>query len=238
MKGNERIAEILTTEYGRKSLAAWEDIEYTIERFNERVSRVKITSRTGDKFCMPVYAMFDGPHMAWYGDYGSFVFCCTWDTDVTNLAYESPYYQLEKLNSRDRDEWDEKECERRFFELLREGDWYQYTLDDDQRARFDEFVKTDYDFIDYKDVLFEHKDLCDDLIGLYSNHEDYIEWVSALRHTSLSDEDIYHVFNVEPYELYDIGKKPPIQYFIILYMLSVVANTERERSENGTRTDN
>lgn len=231
MKGSERIAEILIGEYGRKSLAGWEDIDYTIEHFTDKISRVKITSRSGEKFCCPVYALFDGYHMSWYGDYGSFVFCCTWETNVMNLAYESPYYQLEKLNSKDREEWDEYDCKEKFLKLLREGDWYQYTLTDEQRARFDEFIKTDYDFIDYEDELFEHKDLCDDLIALYSNAADYIEWIAALRHTSLSDEDIYNVFNVEPYELYDIGKKPPMQYFIILYMLSVVANTERERKE-------
>lgn len=229
MKGSERIAEILKEDYGVKNVDPWENIDYTHEQLSDSISRVKITSKTKDFFCCPVYAFFDGYHMSWYGDYGSFVFCCTWKTNINNLAYDSPYYQLEKLNSRDREEWNEVECEKCYLKLIHEGDWYCYTLSDEQRKRFDEYIKNDYDYIDYEDKLFEHEELCESIKKLFEAREDYFDWVSALRHTDLSDDDIGHVFGVEIYELYDIGKKAPIRFFIILYMLSVVANMENER---------
>lgn len=92
MKGNAIIAEILQKDYGIKDLTGYEDIKYEMQHFTDEISRVKITSKSKQNFCCPVYALFDGYHMCWYGDYGSFVFDCTWKTNVMNLAYQSPYF--------------------------------------------------------------------------------------------------------------------------------------------------
>ena len=143
MKGNETIAKILHEKYDIKDLTPYEEIEYEIEQFTEEISRVKIQSKTGRNFCCPVYALFDGYHMSWYGDYGFWGFDCTWKTDITNLAYNSPYYQLEKLESRDREEFDEDKCSKDFLKLIKEGDWYNYDLDEDQRKRLDVFISDD-----------------------------------------------------------------------------------------------
>lgn len=227
MIGNKTIAKILLEEYNITDLTPYEEIEYEIERFSEEISRVKIKSKTGRCFCCPVYAMFDGYHMSWYGDYGFWGFCCTWKTDVMNLAYNSPYYQLEKLESRDREEFDEEYCSKQLLKLIKEGDWYNYDLDEDQKKRFDEFISDSYDCISYyDDVLSEHQDLCEKLKDLKNATEDEYEWVAELRKTNF-EEDLSNVFECEEYELYNIGKKPSGRYFIILYMLSVVANTEK-----------
>ena len=124
MKGNKTIAEILKDEYGISDLSPYEDIEQEIEKYSEEISRVKIQSKSGRCFCCPVYAMFDGYHMSWYGDYGFWGFACTWKTNIANLHYNSPYYQLEKLESRERTEFNAEHCEKEFLRLIKEGDWY------------------------------------------------------------------------------------------------------------------
>lgn len=231
MKGNATIAEILQKEYGVKDLTPYEEIEYEIEHFSEEISRVKIKSKTDRCFCCPVYAMFDGYHMSWYGDYGFWGFCCTWKTNVMNLAYNSPYYQLEKLESRDREEFDETECAKQLLKSIKEGDWYNYDLDEDQKKRFDEFISDSWDYISfYDDVLSEHKDICDKLKDLMNATQDKYDWVAELRKTNF-EEDLSNVFEFEDYELYTIGNKAPSRFFIILYMLSVVANMESEDTE-------
>lgn len=231
MKGNETIAKILKEEYGVEDLTPYEEIDYEIEHFTEEISRVKITSKTGRRFCCPVYALFDGYHMSWYGDYGFWGFDCTWKTNVTNLAYNSPYYQLEKLESRDREEFDETECSEQLLKLIKEGYWYNYDLDEKQKKRFDEFISERYDYISYyDDVLSEHKDLCEKLQGLMTATQDKYDWVAELRKTNL-EEDLSNVFECEEYYLYGIGNKASGKYFIILYMLSVVANAEKGGTE-------
>lgn len=226
MKGNARIAEILQKEYDVKSLTPYEEIEYEIEHFSEELSRVKIKSKTGANFCCPVYAMFDGYHMSWYGDYGFFGFCCTWKTNLMNLAYGSPYYQLEKLESTDREEFNEEECAKQLLKLIREGDWYNYDLDEEQKKRFDKFISDDWDYIPYRDdVLSEHKDTCEQLKELMNATQDKYDWVAKLRNTDF-EEYLSNVFECEEYELYSIGNKAPVRFFIILYMLSVVAKME------------
>ena len=212
-KGDERIAEILCEEYGIKDLTPYEEIDYEIENFSEELSRVKIRSKTNRCFCCPVYALFDGYHMSWYGDYGFWGFCCTWKTNVMNLAYKSPYYQLEKLESRDREEFDEKTCAEKFLKLIKEGDWYNFDLDEEQQKRFGEFMSEPHDYISYyDDVLSEHKDLCEKLKDLYDATEDEYSWVAELRKTNF-EEDLSNVFECEEYDLYRIGKKSTGQIF-------------------------
>jgi len=229
MIGNETIAKILQEEYDIKDLTPYEEIDYVIEHFTDKISRVKITSKTDRSFCCPVYAMFDGYHMSWYGDYGAWVFSCTWETNVMNLAYNSPYYQLEKLESRERSEFNEQECAKNLLKEIKEGDWYNYDLSDEQKKRFDEYITaTLYDFIFFDDVLYEYEDICETLKDLYNAASDKFDWISTIRNCDF-DEDLNNVFNCEGYELYNIGDKAPVRYFIILYMLSVVANLEKAK---------
>ncbi len=77
MKGNAAIAEILKKDYDIDDITPFEEIDYEIIRYSDEVSKVKIQSKTGRRFCCPVYAIFDGYHMSWYGDYGFWGFCCT-----------------------------------------------------------------------------------------------------------------------------------------------------------------
>lgn len=225
MKGNARIAEILQNEYGVKDLTPYEDIEWEIEFYTDEISRVKIRSISKRMFCAPVYAMFDGYHMNWYGDYGSWSFCCTWKTKLGNLAYNSPYYQLEKLECPEREVFDEEYCATQLLKEIREGDWYQDSLDDEERKRFDEFITNDFDYIAYGEPLYEYDETCDNLKKLYNAAQSSeFDWFSALN--SMSEDDLDGVVDIERYELYNIGKKAPVKFFIILYMLSVVANAE------------
>lgn len=225
MKGNARIAKILQEEYGVKDLTPYEDIKWEIEHYTDEISRVKIRSISKRNFCAPVYAMFDGYHMNWYGDYGSWSFDCTWKTKLGNLAYHSPYYQLEKLESPEREVFDEEYCATQLLKEIREGSWYQYSLDDEERERFDEYITTDFDYIPYGETLYEHEETCDNLKKLYdAARASEFEWYSALQ--SMSEEDLNEVFDCEIYDLYNLGKKAPVKFFIILYMLSVVANAE------------
>ena len=228
MKGNTVIAEILKDEYGIADLTPYEEIEYEIENFSEEVSRVKIQSTSGRNFCCPVYAMFDGYHMSWYGDYGFWGFDCTWKTNVMNLAYNSPYYQLEKLASRDREEFNEEKCSSELLRIIKEGDWYEYDLTDEQKQRFEEFMKTPFDYIGYadEDCLYEYEEECEMLKKLQDATESEHIWIASLWGLKESD---FELLGCEDYELYGIGKKAPARFFIILYMLSVVANTETEK---------
>ena len=234
MKGSARIAEILQKEYDIKDIEAYEEIEYEIQHFTDDISRVKINSISHRHFCAPVYALFDGYHMSWYGDYGSFVFDCTWKTNVMNLAYESPYYQLEKLDAPKRYEFNEETCTESFLNLIKEGDWYNDDLNEEQKKRFDEFISTPYDSIfEEDDVLYEHEEVCEDIKKLYRTTGDEYEWIAEIRNHGWQEDDFYNVFGCEPYEMYDIGNKAPVRFFIILYLLSVVATMEKEKSNNG-----
>ena len=226
MKGNARIAEILQKDYGVKDLTDYEEIEYEIQHFTDEISRVKIKSKSKKSFCCPVYALFDGYHMSWYGDYGSFVFDCTWKTNVMNLAYQSPYYQLEKLDSRKRYSFDSETCEKQFLKLIKEGDFYNDDLTEEQRKRFDEYISESFGFISYDDILSEHEEVCEAIKRLYRATGDEYEWVAEIRNNDLEEDDFYNVFGCADYEIYDIGNKAPLRFFIILYLLSVVANME------------
>lgn len=227
MKGNKKIAEILQNEYGVEDFTPFEDIKWEIEHYTDEISRVKIQSIGKRMFCAPVYAMFDGYHMNWYGDYGSWSFSCTWKTKLGNLVYNSPYYQLEKLESPEREEFNEIQCMTRLMEVIRDGEWYQYSLDDEQRKRFEEYIEVAYDYIGLDDPLEEHEEICEKLRDLYNAaRESEFEWFSALRNLHFDEDEIYSIFGCSEYELYDIGKKAPIKFFIILYMLSVVAIAE------------
>ena len=155
MKGNKEIAQILKQDYGINDLTPFEDISYEVEHYTDELSRVKIQSNSGECFCCPVYAMFDGHHMSWYGDYGFWGFTCTWKTNITNLAYDSPYYQLEKLESRERTVFDSERCENEFLRMIKESDWYNYNLTEKQRKSFDKFITDDFhDYVDCDDYLF------------------------------------------------------------------------------------
>lgn len=230
MKGNVNIAEILKNDYNINDLTPYEEIEYEIEHYSEEISRVKIQSKTGRCFCCPVYAMFDSYHMSWYGDYGFWGFSCTWKTNVMNLAYNSPYYQLEKLKSRERAEFDAEHCEKEFLKLLKEGDWYTYDLSEEQRLSFDKFIVEDYtSYVDDEDCLYEFAEICENLKSLKEAAKEEIDWIYKLNNSDFDEHDYYNIFGREEYELYEIGKKAPIRFFIILYMLSVVANAEKEK---------
>ena len=226
MKGNATIAEILKEEYDINDLTPYEDIEYEIDNYSDEISRVKIQSKSGRNFCCPVYAMFDGHHMSWYGDYGFWGFDCTWKTNITNLAYNSPYYQLEKLVSRERAEFNEEQCENKLLKRIKESTWYTYDLTDEQKTRFDEFMKEPYDLIFSDDCLYEYESECEMLKSLKNATENEYMWIASLYNLKESD---FNLLDCEEYELYDIGKKAPCRFFIILYMLSVVANSESEK---------
>ncbi len=228
MKGSKTIAEILKNNYDITDLTPYEDIEYEIEHYTEELSRVKIQSKTGRCFCCPVYAMFDGYHMSWYGDYGFWGFCCTWKTNVNNLAYNSPYYQLEKLESRARTEFNEEHCEKELIKLIKENDWYTYDLTDEQRVSFDKFIEDDYsDYVDDEDCLYEMAEICEDLKTLKKATQCKGDFHYRLNNSDFTEGDYYHIFGCEEYEMYNIGEKEPCRFFIILYMLSVVANAEK-----------
>ena len=235
MKGNENIAQILKDDYDISDLTPYEEIEYEIEKYSEDVSRVKIQSKTGRNFCCPVYAMFDGHHMSWYGDYGFWGFCCTWKTNIMNLAYNSPYYQLEKLESRERTEFNAEHCEKEFLRLIKEGDWYKDDLTEEQKESFDKFIEEDYtSYVDDDDCLYEVAEICEDLKTLKEAANDEYDWVFRLNKSDFNEYDYYNIFGCEEYELYDIGKKAPCRFFIILYMLSVVANIEKSLQDHPT----
>lgn len=242
MKGNKYIAEILSDDYGISDLSSFDDISYKIDNYTDTTSRVKITSNNSERFCCPVYAMFDSHHMSWYGDYGFWGFNCTWKTNVMNLPYNSPYYQLEKLESRERTDFDHEFCKEEFLRLIRESDWYIQSLTEEQRKCFDDFLEdeySDYVDIDSDNCLAEIDDICENLKALKNSTNSEADWYFALSHTDLKEYDMYEIFGKEEYELYNIGRKIPVRFFIILYMLSVVANMEEAKAceeSNSTRS--
>lgn len=235
MKGNQNIAQILKDDYDISDLSPYEEIEYEIEHYTDEISRVKIQSKTGRSFWCPVYAMFDGYHMSWYGDYDFWGFSCTWKTNISNLAYNSPYYQLEKLESRERTEFNEEHCEKEFLKLIKEGDWYTYDLSEEQRTSFDKFIEEKYtSYVDDEDCLYEVAEICEDLKTLKEAANNEYDWVFRLNESDFNEHDYYNIFGCEEYQLYDIGKKAPCRFFIILYMLSVVANIEKSLQDHPT----
>lgn len=232
MKGDSKIADILQKEYNIDDLTPWEEIDYEIQHFTDEVSRVKITSKTDRSFCCPVYAMFDGYHMSWYGDYGFWGFDCTWKTNIMNLAYDSPYYQLEKLESRERTEFNEEHCVKNLLKAVKEGNWYNYDLDEEQQTRFEEYLETNFDYIDSDDVLSEHEETCELIKDLLRNACSESDWDYTITRLDTDLDELYSIFDCEQYELYQMGQKEPARFFIILYMLSVVKNLEEERLKN------
>lgn len=232
-KGSSAIAEILKKEYNVKNLTPYEEIDWEITEFSDTVSRVKITSKTDVGFCCPVYAMFDGSHIAFYGDFGDWLSNCTWDANVHNLRYNSPYYQLEKLELSKTKEFNSEKCIAELLKLIREGQWYD-DLTLLQREEFEKNIEEGNSIICYEDALYEHEDVFEEIMTLYhAAEESEMEWFAALR--KLDSEIVEDVFGCEEYELYNIGDKAPGRFFIILYMLSVVANAEKEASGNGDK---
>lgn len=224
-KGSSAIAEILKKEYNIKNLTPYEEIDWEITEFSDTVSRVKITSKTGASFSCPVYAMFDGSHVAFYGDYGDWLSNCTWDANVHNLRYNSPYYQLEKLELSKTKEFNSEKCVAELLKLIREGQWYD-DLTLLQREEFEKNIEEGSSIICYEDALYEHESVFEEIMTLYhAAEESEMEWFAALR--NLDSEIVEDVFGCEEYELYNIGAKAPGRFFIILYMLSVVANAEK-----------
>lgn len=232
MKGDSNIADILQKEYNLDDLTPWEEIDYEIQHFTDEMSRVKITSKSGRSFCCPVYAMFDSYNMSWYGDYGFWGFNCTWKTNVMNLAYNSPYYQLEKLESRERTEFNGQECSKNLLKAVKEANWYNYDLDEEQQKRFEEYLETEFDYIDSEDVLSEHEETCELIKDLLRNSYSESDWSYTLSRLDIGIDELYSIFDCEQYELYQMGQKEPVRFFIILYMLSVVKNLEEERLKN------
>lgn len=232
-KGNSAIAEILKKEYNIKNLSPFEEIDWEITEFSDTVSRVKITSKTGAGFCCPVYAMFDGSHVAFYGDYGDWLSNCTWDANVYNLRYNSPYYQLEKLEHTKQKEFNNEKCVDELLKIVRESQWYD-DLTLLQQEEFEKNIKEGNSIICYEDALYEYEDVVNEIMSLYSAaQESETEWFWALR--NVDSEIIENIFGYEEYELYNIGNKAPGRFFIILYMLSVVANAEKEVSGSGDK---
>ena len=109
---------------------------------------------------------------------------------------------------------------------IKESTWYTYDLTDEQKTRFDEFMKEPYDLIFSDDCLYEYESECEMLKSLKNATENEYMWIASLYNLKESDFDL---LDCEEYELYDIGKKAPCRFFIILYMLSVVANSESEK---------
>ena len=232
MKGDSNIADILQKEYNIVDLTLWEEIDYEIQHFTDEISRVKITSKADISPWCPVYAMFDGYNMSWYGDYGFWGFNCTWKTNVMNLSYNSPYYQLEKLESRERTEFNKEYCSKNLLKAVKEGNWYNYDLDEEQQARFNEYLETEFDYIDSEDVLSEYEETCELIKDLLRNSYSEGDWSYTLSRLDTGIDELYSIFDCEQYELYQMGQKEPVRFFIILYMLSVVKNLEEERLKN------
>ncbi len=232
-KGSSAIAEILKKEYNIKNLSPFEEIDWEITEFSNTVSKVKITSKTGARFCCPVYAMFDGSHVAFYGDYGDWLSNCTWDANVYNLRYNSPYYQLEKLERTKQKEFNSEKCVNELLKIVRESQWYD-DLTLLQQEEFEKNIEEGNSIICCEDALYEHEDVVNEIMSLYSAaQESETEWFWALR--NVDSEIIENIFGYEEYELYNIGDKAPGRFFIILYMLSVVANAEKEVSGSGDK---
>lgn len=234
----EYIANILEKEYGIKNLSAFERFSYQLDTLAEGVSRIKITpDKDNPKFCCPVYAIFDGYNMAWYGDFGFWGFNCTWETNLFNLPYENPHYLLEKLVSRERKEFDAGTCQKELLKLIHESEFYN-NLSDEQKTRFDEYIDGSFSYILSDDALYEHADTCEELYDLFrkagSEERDYISAVDTID-SKISFDDIpyeaYELFGCdECYELYTIGHIVPVRYFIILYLLSIAYEREKEKA--------
>ncbi len=92
--------------------------------------------------------------------------------------------------------------------------------------------------MDDDDCLYEIAETCEDLKTLKEAANNEYDWIFCLNKSNFSEHDYYNIFGCEQYELYDMGKKAPGRFFIILYMLSVVANTEAEKGGVGNVTDN
>lgn len=231
MIGNERIAKILIEDYNVGNIELFDDISYEITELDDNVSRVKITSNNQIKFCCPIYAMFDHNYMMWYGDYGEFVFNCTWDTNVNNLPYESPYYQLEKLKVPKKTKFNSYKCRNEILDTLHNSLFYKEDLNETQRMELNEFLNDDWaDIIYYDSPLYVYEDECETLKNILSHTYDEFDWFGAI--SNISEEDLNHIFDCEYCEMYDWGQEPPANYFIILYMLSVVAAKESEKKAN------
>lgn len=226
MEGNKCIAQILKGNYEISDLTCYEDVQYEIEKFSDKLSKVTIKSKTDCFF--PVYALFDGYYMSWYGDYGFWGFWCTWETNISNLAYSSPYYQLEKLESRERNVFNSTKCEQDLLKAIREGFWYQHDLSEEQKKCFEEFWNEDYSCVGDadEDCLYEYQDEAEKLKELQGAIGSDWEWLSAVSKLGPDDDNL---FDCEYSELYSFGKEAPCAFFIVFYMLSVVANMEAEK---------
>lgn len=173
-----------------------------------------------------------------YGDYGEWMFRCTWDANVYNLRYNSPYYQLEKLEREKRDEYNDKQCVRQLLELVREGNWYQ-ELPEKQKEIFDKNTEEKNCWSNTMwwtddDVLYEYEDECSEIDSLLSAAWcDEFAWYAALENANANVCE--YVFGRDFCELYNLGRKTPVRPIILLYMLSVVANAGKENSKTEER---
>lgn len=80
-------------------------------------------------------------------------------------------------------------------------------------------------------MLYEYEEICETLKDLYNATNDEYDWISEIRNCDFEEKNLDTVFNYDEWEFYEFGKKPPIRFFTILYMLSVVANSEEAKSK-------
>ena len=229
-KGNQILAEMLLDEkIDPKHID--EDISYNVEKLTENIT--KITFRGMDPMKCPCYCLFDGRYMMWYGDYGSFTFDCTWNPNLSNLPYNSPYYMWEKYDGPSRHkvkEWSSELCRKELLENVKSTYTFEYDLTEKQRKDFISFLENGYWYLldNYKS-LRKYEDEVKAVKKVYdAANEDQIEYISAVRDFN---DDSNSLLDNTDCEIYSYGEKLPLRFLMIFYKLSCINNIERNKEE-------
>ena len=234
LKGNETLAQMIEARGCNPEI--FQRLTYGTVKIDDSIERT--TVRFSESLMCPIHCLCDGYYMSWYGDYGGLTFECSWKTSVTNLPYQSPYYLYEKVDVLSKHQSILKEfnsalCRKNLLKCIQDSDGYD-ELEDSLKDELIEYI-TNYYGVYLSEELEEYEKEVDELQQCYAAAgEDQTSWVSSVR--EVSDDNRF--ISCEVYDLYDIGDELPLSYFIVLYVLSIVAEDICKNEQQGLEENN
>lgn len=225
MLGNEYVLSEALKHYPGLKI---DNITYEISQQGE-LTRIKMG--LSDELNCPIYCLFDGYHMLWYGDHGSFTFDCTWKVALDNIPFNSPSYLFEKLDNYSHyKQFNYTLKNQQLIKELKETSWWEEEVEEELKDGLLQYFTERY--MSFWEINTKNldEDMLERVKELFDATDEY-EYITACR--NLCSED---PFSDDDYYIYSLGEEITPHYWLILYLLSVVKDKEELRKNDCTET--
>ncbi len=224
MRGSELIAGILEKDYKIDMERHDASFRYKIDAYGPLT---KITMESA--YCCPVYVLFDEDHFMYYGDYGGEVF--EMKTSIEALPLKSLEYIFSKVDTYGKShftkyEWNPEVCKKELLHNFTTSSYYE-ELDELEQERVLDFVLNDSKWFDGRlEEIIEDKELGSDSDLIYVQElmkaatDDYHTYIAKVHEY---DDSNYWLYNGDC-DLYGYGRQIPQDFYIVMYLLSIVQN--------------